>query len=204
MTSILERPFFVFVRGVILIVAVVAIPLVAIFWGGPPAWLKNVTGWHTEKIEPLSAVFSTTALTEIEDGTMQSDPRAVRTLHPDRSFANEPAPQFTPLISPAVTSVAPVITDANDLATQQRLVADLENLGAQYYRLENWGDNGTLYRLSCLVSPPGVASYQKHFQVIDDAPTKALRQAITQIQQWHATTQSTAADDTTDATDKTW
>ncbi|MGL4943452.1 MAG: hypothetical protein ACRC46_09710 [Thermoguttaceae bacterium] len=192
-TPMLERPFFVVLRGLTLTVAVVAIPLAALFWKGVPPWLDKLISQDTATAassEDDAVALPTVSVAGMPAHEMpQVSPRQERSLYssdaPSSAVPYAPMAYTSPNV-PAAPNVNGVASGATNSAAQQTLVAELEQLGAQYYRLEKWGDDGTLYRLSCLVSPPGMSHYQKHFQAIDDDSVKVLQQVIASIRQWHA------------------
>ena len=82
-------------------------------------------------------------------------------------------------------SLVPVERPAGDnpFADSERR---LRELGAIYYRLETWGDEGRFYRCSCNValSPRGRAT--RHFEAIDAAPSQAIGAVIKQVDAWRA------------------
>lgn len=206
-TPILERPFFVAIRGLTLTVFVVAIPVAALFWKGVPPWLEaaifgpaasSAADDETPSLPTISLGGSPAMLTASSENATTSPPQAAlrqgRTLYSE-DVAVSPVHYATTLLATegAGSGVRENVNGhgsvhgagVDTMATQQTLVAELERLGAQYYRLEKWGDDGNLYRLSCLVSPPGMSHYQKHFQAIDNDGAKVLAQVIAQITQWH-------------------
>jgi hypothetical protein len=88
--------------------------------------------------------------------------------------------------SPSDTDgLVPVERVANDgaLADSERR---LRELGATYYRLEIWGDEGNFYRCSCSVpiSPRGRA--MRHFEAIESAPSQAINVVIKQVETWRS------------------
>jgi hypothetical protein len=62
----------------------------------------------------------------------------------------------------------------------------LRQLGAIYFKLEMWGNDGTFYRCSCSVplSPRGRAV--RHFESIETVPSQALDAVIKQVEAWRA------------------
>lgn len=219
----LERPFFVLLRGIILLAAVILIPLAAIFWKGIPTWFDKVTEaipqlFGDAESSDMPEAFPDLPLKaqEVPVATSQSTAQATRDFSPQMLAAAPQVPYAAAHSSrtspvrelypdrplPSDTSYAPMSfsaaqsTSGNNAvgnnanvslgSQQQSLVAELERLGAQYYRLEKWGTRGELYRLSCLVSPPGISHYQKHFQTVDEDCSKALINMIEQITRWHS------------------
>ncbi|MDR2345694.1 MAG: hypothetical protein LBE18_06475 [Planctomycetaceae bacterium] len=73
------------------------------------------------------------------------------------------------------------------------IVAELQNLGATYYCLEKWGNQGELFRFRCYVNPNGVPNngsqqnsykYQKFFQHIDNDQIRVMEHVIDEIKMW--------------------
>lgn len=78
--------------------------------------------------------------------------------------------------------VEPVVKDSALADSERRL----RELGATYYRLETWGDEGRFYRCSCSVpvSPRGRA--MRHFEAIEAAPSQAIDEVIKQVETWRS------------------
>jgi len=72
------------------------------------------------------------------------------------------------------------------------LEKELNVLGAKYYRLEKWGQQGDLYRFSCYVSPNPEVAYQKYFQAIDSDEIRVMQRVVNEIKQWKNGGQSAA------------
>ena len=60
----------------------------------------------------------------------------------------------------------------------------LRDLGANYYRLENWGDHGTFYRCSCSVAAAPRSRATRHFEAVEVSPSEAIDAVIHQVQTW--------------------
>ncbi len=64
------------------------------------------------------------------------------------------------------------------------LEAELQGLGANYYRLEKWGSRGELFRFSCYVASPEPYAYQKYFQAVDPSEIRVMERVIEEIRVW--------------------
>lgn len=60
----------------------------------------------------------------------------------------------------------------------------LRELGAGYYRLEGWGDEGQFYRCSCSVAAAPRSRATRHFEAIDASPSQAVEAVIEQVEAW--------------------
>jgi hypothetical protein len=63
---------------------------------------------------------------------------------------------------------------------QQRL----RELGANYYLLENWGDQGECYRFHCRVAVAGNADFTRHFECTDRDPLRAMTRVLGDVETW--------------------
>ena len=74
-----------------------------------------------------------------------------------------------------------------DLSPQQyfpQLESELQSLGVKYYRLQKWGTNGELVRVSCYVALAEPYHCQKYFQDIDRDEIRVMERVISQIKAW--------------------
>ncbi|HET6880359.1 MAG TPA: hypothetical protein VFI31_09400 [Pirellulales bacterium] len=86
---------------------------------------------------------------------------------------------------PAVDGLTPVerVSNGGVLADgEQRL----RQLGAVYYRLEMWGNDGAFYRCSCSVPLSARGRAVRHFESIEAAPSQAIEAVIKQVESWRA------------------
>lgn len=64
--------------------------------------------------------------------------------------------------------------------------AELDRLGATYYRLESWGNAPRVYRFHCTVTIKiGLAEYSRRFEATAESPEGAMQQVQTEVQTWH-------------------
>lgn len=66
------------------------------------------------------------------------------------------------------------------LYVQQRL----RDLGADYYLLENWGNQGECYRFHCRISVANSANFTKHFEATDSQPLGAMTRVLADVESW--------------------
>ncbi|MDR2170515.1 MAG: hypothetical protein LBP59_10270 [Planctomycetaceae bacterium] len=112
---------------------------------------------------------------------------------PMTALATNPATQSSS------NSTAADVNRNNILTGGQRdfseIVRELQQLGATYYCLEKWGNQGELFRFRCYVNPNGAAAidnnqqnnnnkYQKFFQHIDNDQIRVMEHVINEIKKW--------------------
>ena len=66
------------------------------------------------------------------------------------------------------------------LYIQQRL----RDLGANYYLLENWGNEGNCYRFHCRVAVANSDNFTKHFEATDEQPLGAMTRVLADVEAW--------------------
>ena len=66
------------------------------------------------------------------------------------------------------------------LYIQQRL----RDLGANYYLLENWGNQGECYRFHCRIAVANNPNFAKHFEATDEQPLGAMTQVLADVESW--------------------
>ncbi len=68
----------------------------------------------------------------------------------------------------------------------QSLQAELDRLGANYYRLESWGNSPRVYRFHCTVAIKiGQSEYSQRFEATAESPEVAMQKVHTEVQTWH-------------------
>ena len=60
----------------------------------------------------------------------------------------------------------------------------LRELGAEYYLLENWGNQGECYRFHCRIAVANSANFTKHFEATDSQPLGAMTQVLADVESW--------------------
>lgn len=60
----------------------------------------------------------------------------------------------------------------------------LKQLGATYYLLETWGDDGQLYRFYCKMALHGNPDFSRYFEATDDEPLGAMRKVMAEVEAW--------------------
>jgi len=66
----------------------------------------------------------------------------------------------------------------------ESLIIRLKALGTTYYQLQPWGNQGELFRISCLVAPSESYSYKKYFHAIDSDVVTVMEKVIADIEKW--------------------
>jgi len=98
------------------------------------------------------------------------------------------APSYSPPVKPAVATRSETASDQfKDV--QQRL----RQLGATYYLLEAWGNQGHLYRFYCKMSVRGNPNYNRHFEATDASAIKAMSKVLAEVEMWRRESASSDA-----------
>lgn len=103
------------------------------------------------------------------------------------AFASSPSDPIQDLPLPSDRLTAPS-TQPSGLITQgtQDIQTQLDQLGANYYRLESWGNSPRVYRFHCTVAINiGQSDYSQRFEATAESPEAAMRQVHTDVQAWH-------------------
>ncbi|WP_207395000.1 hypothetical protein [Bremerella alba] len=139
-----------------------------------------------------------TKLAEFQQPTMSSEPEfrpsqfevpAEVVSHEERAsaFATTPSNPIQDLPLPSDRLTAPS-RQPSGLITQgtQDIQTELDNLGANYYRLESWGNSPRVYRFNCTVAIKiGQSDYSQRFEATAESSEAAMRQVHTDVQSWH-------------------
>ena len=62
----------------------------------------------------------------------------------------------------------------------------LDELGATYYRLESWGNEGRLYRFYCRMAIGGSPNYTRYFEAKDPDALGAMAKVLREVESWRA------------------
>jgi hypothetical protein len=67
----------------------------------------------------------------------------------------------------------------------------LRQVGATYYRLETWGQEGRRFRFQCRVAADQTTGWARHFEATDPQPIQAVAKVLASVESWlearHAT-----------------
>lgn len=150
--------------------------------------------------EPATAatLAPVTQLAEFQHPTMSSEPEfrptqfevpseVISQAEVPSAFASSPNDpiQDLPLPSDRLTATS---SQPSGLITQgtQDIQIELDHLGANYYRLESWGNSPRVYRFHCTVAIKiGQSEYSQRFEATAESPEAAMRQVHTDVQSWH-------------------
>lgn len=83
-------------------------------------------------------------------------------------------------------AAAPLSGDAATTDPFTWMQRRLRELGAIYYRLENGGPKGEIFRFQCQMAVPGSPSGVQPFEAIDGDPLKAMQRVLYQVEAWHS------------------
>lgn len=103
------------------------------------------------------------------------------------AFAAAPSDPIQDLPLPSDRLTAPSVQPSG-LITQgtQDLQTELDQLGANYYRLESWGNSPRVYRFHCTVAIKiGQSEYSQRFEANGESPEAAMRKVHADVKTWH-------------------
>jgi hypothetical protein len=66
----------------------------------------------------------------------------------------------------------------------------LQELGVDYYVLEQFGDADGQYRFHCRMTIPGTVVYLRPFEATSEDPMVAMEQVLMEVEQWSARRES--------------
>lgn len=79
---------------------------------------------------------------------------------------------------------AQTVGDANTVDQFVFIEKRLRDLGASYYLLENWGDQGECYRFHCRIAVAKGGNFTKHFEATDTQPLGAMTRVLADVEAW--------------------
>ena len=179
-----EAPIITFVRGIVLLAVLVALPGIAVCWNLLPKNLgskssSSLVATKAEKKQALREDFSEWV-------------EHVSVLAPESVYPALPEPQavYAPIVPP-LASPAPAIQQVSWEQPRAELPKDIETLGLRlealgstYYKIEKWGNRGELFRVSCFVALSENPSHTKHFQAIGADVITVMQTVIADIERW--------------------
>ena len=192
-----ESPIITFIRGITLLTLLVALPGIAICWNHLPSdpwgkitlsppesnaketqhhrkdtgeWTQSVSVFAPESIYPV-----------LSEAQVPVSPQTQSEHHEKNAFLQNT--YYNTAIRQPVRDPLPAVSP-HDFET---LGAQLESLGATYYKVEKWGNRGELFRVSCFVSPPGNHTYERHFHSIGADVITVMQTLIADIERWKNT-----------------
>jgi len=141
-------------------------------------------GW--QQPEPESPRFSNDARSrEIEAADVRRTP-LVPVARRDRAWATGSQPEAPPLQN-AVIRPDPQRSERADSSDRFTYVLDrLRDLGAVYYLLETWGNEGQRFRFHCKMAIGGNPSYTRHFEATDRDALQAMARVLAEVETWRA------------------
>jgi hypothetical protein len=66
----------------------------------------------------------------------------------------------------------------------------LRELGAVYYLLETWGNDGQRFRFHCKMALDGNPAYTRHFEAIDRDAIQAIAKVLAEAETWRTERES--------------
>ena len=158
-----ESPIIHVIRSITLLTILAAVPGIAIFWNHLPK--KEVAPNPVQRSAPS-----------------KSDEARIDDHDSVQSAISLSAPKIasqSPIQQVSYERVQPA--PQQDFALlRQRVNA----LGATYYKLEEWGSRGELFRFSCRVASSGQFSFEKPFEAVGSDPIVVIQSVIADIERW--------------------
>jgi hypothetical protein len=96
-----------------------------------------------------------------------------------------PGMQTPGQVSPSATNM-PTVGDAATTDPFTWMQRRLRELGAIYYKLENGGPKGEMFRFQCQMAVPGSPNGVQPFEAIEGDPLKAMQRVVQQVETWHS------------------
>jgi hypothetical protein len=172
-----ESPFVTFVRGITLLVMLIALPGIAIFWNLLPREKETVRVQEPTPPKIDKSQFFWQDSNESTPSISAFAPESVYPALPEiQEIPVDPPPVIQQVAYEQVRSEVP-----QDFASLER---HLKALGAQDYRLYKWGNRGEFFRFQCWVAPSEPYSYKKHFEYIGTDAVSVMQTVITDIEKW--------------------
>lgn len=111
-------------------------------------------------------------------------PAAMAQMHPSATDPNAGLFHLTPSTTPSVAPPAATPPAPGDLFSS--IQVRLRELGATYYLLETWGQDGSLYRFHCKMTLAGNSRHNRHFEATEADPLLAMQRVLEQVEAWRA------------------
>ena len=90
------------------------------------------------------------------------------------------------IASVATVTMGPAVPMVPNVDRFTYLKDRLRDLGATYYLLETWGNQGQLFRFYCKMAIGGSPNYARYFEATDADPLRAMSAVLEQVETWRA------------------
>ncbi|MHB8901880.1 MAG: hypothetical protein ACYC6Y_24250 [Thermoguttaceae bacterium] len=120
-------------------------------------------------------------------GVMPSaSPSAYSAAEPPREIPGSPQALPATQNSPARGSMhlAEALGGASTVDQFVHIERRLRELGAEYYLLENWGNQGECYRFHCRIAVTNSPNFTRHFEATDSQPLGAMTRVLAEVESW--------------------
>lgn len=168
----------VLLRGFVLLTFLVVMPLLAV-----PAVGKWYDAWLLGELKPGATVVEAhrpsdeaAEPTVLVNGVSDVSPAAML------DSASETASPSLPASSSPALGAATVSSGDQFEAIPKRL----QELGAEYLKLESVAEEDLQYRFRCTVPLPGSETYGRQFHATAADPVEAMRHVLAQVESWQA------------------
>lgn len=118
-----------------------------------------------------------------------SDPRRpplVPVARRDRAWPSGSQPEPPPLQNAVIRPDQQPLRTADPTDRFLYVMDRLRELGAVYYLLETWGNDGQRFRFHCKMAVAGNPSYTRHFEAIDRDALQSMARVLAEVEAWRA------------------
>ena len=176
--STLKLTFSIAIRMSIVLAFLLGMPLVAV--PQISARLKELLGSAGRELRPSELATNLQASASRLDQAAEASVTAQRGTTVTMLASDRPP---TPSLQPNPAEVASAI---------EALKAQFVEAGVSYMVLERVGTDSTQYRFRFDMPVAAGSAYRKRFQVVQDAPDEAMRQALAELRRWRVASREPA------------
>lgn len=118
-----------------------------------------------------------------------ADPRRtplVPVARRDRAWGIASGPDSPPLQNAVIRPGASLRQKEDSDGRLSYVLDRLRELGAVYYLLETWGNDGQRFRFHCKMAIGGNPNYTRHFEAIDRDALQAMGKVLGEVETWRA------------------
>lgn len=206
-----ESPILHFLRGTVLLTVLMAVPGIAVCWNHLPeiSFFRNKL--FQDKREtgeiPAESVFRNREIrsgeiigNKQENAGLLPDPIALPDpIMPAAADSGIPPNSYTasyavnpPAENPQTPRQENSTAEKTEPKNYETIKNDLNAMGVKYSKIEKWGNQGELFRFSCLVSVSDDSPCEKLFQDIGSNETEVMKSVIADIKRWRNSMQHDA------------
>ena len=180
----------VFLRAVIMLACLVALPIAALFYGPLPPSTRVLLDKALQMGERALNGDASRPQTRLVAAPLfpapgSAAPAATTPVAPPASSPQQMAISATdPPAAPVQVQQNAPPTKAAALQRPIELAKHLQTLGASHYALQQWGPGSELYRFTCRVAIADNPGHNRHFEAVGDDAQTAIRDVIARVESW--------------------